>query len=274
MTFNPVPSGANPATYNYTGTYSYLILPDDGSGTAVSAPIRSFVNSPIDQPVIGPVSSTNVPLPVPTSGTGGSGTNDDVTTSLITINNSNYINANVTGITVNLTLDHTNDGDLTITLTAPNGTTTTLYSNPGDTGQNFINTTFSDQATKSIFAGTAPYSNGPSCRSILWRASMAVRLTVLTGSRSRTARRTTPVLCLAGRSRSILPRPSFVQQNGAPLDQNADGTSDQNPLTTPFTGLTPGDVYAVPMPQPSVPVVFGPTRSRSFSLLSIRTRCL
>ena len=36
------------------------------------------------------------------------------------------------------------------------------------------------------------------------------------------------------------------------MDQNADGTSDQNPLTTPFTGLTPGDVYAVPMPQPTV----------------------
>ena len=42
------------------------------------------------------------------------------------------------------------------------------------------------------------------------------------------------------------------------MDQNADGTSDENPLTTPFTGLTPGDVYAVPTPQPSVPVMFGP----------------
>ena len=61
VTFNPVPSGANPATYNYTGTYSYLILPDDGSGTPISSPIRSFVNSPVDQPVIGPVSSTERP---------------------------------------------------------------------------------------------------------------------------------------------------------------------------------------------------------------------
>ena len=30
------------------------------------------------------------------------------------------------------------------------------------------------------------------------------------------------------------------------MDQNADGTSDENPLTTPFTSLTPGDVYAIP----------------------------
>ena len=32
--------------------------------------------------------------------------------------------------------------------------------------------------------------------------------------------------------------------------------ADQNPLTTPFTGLTPGDVYAVPTPQPTTPVTF------------------
>ena len=35
-----------------------------------------------------------------------------------------------------------------------------------------------------------------------------------------------------------------------PMDQNADGTPDQNAVTTAFTGLTPGDVYAAPMPQP------------------------
>ena len=46
VTFNSLPSGANPATYNYTGTYSYMIQPDDRSGTAISSPIRSFVNRP------------------------------------------------------------------------------------------------------------------------------------------------------------------------------------------------------------------------------------
>ena len=163
VTFDPLPSGANPANYpaDYTGTYSYMILPDDGSGTAISSPIRSFVNTPVPQAPIGPVSSPDVPLSVPTSGTGGSGTADDVTTSIITINNSNFINANVTGITVNLTLDHQRDGDLTITLTAPNGAVTTLYSKPGDSGKNFINTTFSDQpSAPSILAGQAPYQNG------------------------------------------------------------------------------------------------------------------
>ena len=40
------------------------------------------------------------------------------------------------------------------------------------------------------------------------------------------------------------------------MDQNADGTPDQNAVTTLFTGLTPGDVYAAPTPQPTVPITF------------------
>src|SRR5262249_16198127 len=32
ITFDPLPAGANPVNYNYTGTYSYLIEPDNGAG--------------------------------------------------------------------------------------------------------------------------------------------------------------------------------------------------------------------------------------------------
>ncbi len=44
--FDPLPPGANPATYNYTGTYSYLIAPDavvNGHDIAISSPVESFV---------------------------------------------------------------------------------------------------------------------------------------------------------------------------------------------------------------------------------------
>ena len=54
---------------------------------------------------------------------------------------------------------------------------------------------------------------------------------------------------------------SFVKgvlRENDPDDQNANATVDQNPLTTPVTSLTPGDVYAVPMPQPLAPITFGP----------------
>ena len=40
------------------------------------------------------------------------------------------------------------------------------------------------------------------------------------------------------------------------MDQNADGTVDQNPLTKPFNGFTPGDVYAAPAPAPIAAVTF------------------
>ena len=271
VTFDPVPSGVNPATYDLTGTYSYMILPDDGGGTAISSPIPSYVNALVDQPIIGPVASTNVPLNVPTSGTGGSGTSDDVTTSTITINNSNYINANITGMTVNLTIDEQGnqffrDGALTITLTAPNGNTTTLYTNPGDPGQNFINTTFSDLATKSILAGTAPYSNGPyqpfNPLSLLDGSQVngTYKLTINDGTKNNTGTLISWSITINSSA------PAFVLQNGAPMDQNADGTADENPLTIPFTGLTPGDIYAIPAPQSPTPVTFGPNPLSIFAV--------
>ncbi len=44
ITFDPTPTGANPATYDYTGTYSYVIAPDAGLGTTpISAPVWSWV---------------------------------------------------------------------------------------------------------------------------------------------------------------------------------------------------------------------------------------
>ena len=87
VTFNPTgqPGGGSSGIANYTGTYSYLITPDDGAGNPIVAPIPSFVVTDVTQPVIGPVASTHVPLRIPTSGTGGSGTADDITTSTLTI---------------------------------------------------------------------------------------------------------------------------------------------------------------------------------------------
>ena len=60
------------------------------------------------------------------------------------------------------------------------------------------------------------------------------------------------------------------------MDQNADGTVDQNPLTKPFTGLTPGDVYAAPMPTADAShVLQAATSARTSSSVrrSIRIPC-
>ena len=104
-TFDPktkadgTPSGIT----NFTGTYSYLIAPDDGQGHVIAAPIQAYVTTPVAKPVIGPIASTNVPLPIPSSGTGGSGTPADITTSTITIPPS-HPGQLITGITVRLSL--------------------------------------------------------------------------------------------------------------------------------------------------------------------------
>ena len=257
VTFSPKtqPDGTPSGISNYTGTYSYMITPDDGSGTPISSPISSFVTVPVVQPVIGPISSTDVPLRVPTSGTGGSGTGDDVTTSTIRL--AGYTNQSITGIQVNLNLNHQRDGDLTIELVAPNGQAAILYSNPGDLGQNFVNTTFSDSAAQSILAGTAPYTG--SFRpfnplSALNGSSVNGTYTLVIDDG--VSNNTGTLLGWSITVESTLP--SSQLQEGAPMDQNADGKPDENPLTTPFTGTTPGDVYAVPTPQPTVPITFGP----------------
>src|SRR5262249_9398671 len=154
-------------------------------------------------------------------------------------------------------LNHQRDGDLTITLVAPNGQSAVLYSNPGDLGQNFVNTTFSDSATQSILAGTAPYTGS---------FQPFNPLSALNGS---SVDGTHTLVIADGVSNNIgtlqswsitvqSTLPSSQLQEGAPMDQNADAKPDQNPLTTPFTGTTPGDVYAAPTPQPIVPITFGP----------------
>ena len=257
VAFNPKmqPDGTPSGISNFTGTYSYMITPDDGSGTPISSPISSFITVPVTQPVVGPISSTDVPLRVPTSGTGGLGTADDITTSTIRL--AGYTNQSITGIQVNLNLNHQRDGDLTIELIAPNGQATILYSNPGDLGQNFVNTTFSDSAAQSILAGTAPYT-GPfqPFNPLIALNGSSVDGTYTLVIDDGVSNNTGTLLSWSITVQSSLP--SSQLQEGAPMDQNADGKPDENPLTTPFTGTTPGDVYAVPTPQPAVPIRFGP----------------
>ncbi len=64
----------------------------------------------------------------------------------------------VSDVNVNLTLHHTFDSDLVITLIAPNGTQVTLASKNGGSANNFISTVFDDQAASSITSAAAPFT--------------------------------------------------------------------------------------------------------------------
>ena len=66
-----------------------------------------------------------------------------------------FIAANVT---VRLNIDFPVDAGLTAVLVAPDGTRLTLFSQVGGLGSNFTNTVFSDSASQSITAGSAPFT--------------------------------------------------------------------------------------------------------------------
>ena len=65
-------------------------------------------------------------------------------------------------------------GDLVIELTGPDGTTVKLAEHPGgpdNSGKNFIDTVFDDEAAQNISSGTAPYTGSFSPRTTSSRVS-------------------------------------------------------------------------------------------------------
>ena len=231
---------------NYTGTYSYLVAPDDGNGNPVAEPIPAFVYTNVAQPVIGPISSSDVPLPVPPpSITGQPSAGDNVTTSTLTIAGKN--NDVISGVTVTLSLTAPtqNGNQLFITLTAPDGQTGTVYDGTlfAPAPLDWVNQSF----------------NVPGLADS--RVNGTYTLTIVDEAANNTGGSLTAWSVTINSNKSVL-----VFETGDAMDQNADGTSDENPLNTTqypdgYLGLTPGDVYAVPTPEVTAPVTFSTAQS-------------
>lgn len=64
----------------------------------------------------------------------------------------------ITDINLTVNVTHPQDGDLYITLISPAGTPVILSNYLGDTGDNFTNTTFDDEAATFISQGSAPFT--------------------------------------------------------------------------------------------------------------------
>lgn len=62
------------------------------------------------------------------------------------------------GISITINVTHTYDGDLHLMLEAPNGDVLGLSREAGGSGDNFVNTTFSDAGSGSLSGGTAPFT--------------------------------------------------------------------------------------------------------------------
>jgi len=68
------------------------------------------------------------------------------------------LTAPLVDVNVRLNLTHSYDGDLAISLRAPDGTIVRLTNRHGASGDNFSNTLFDDEAATPISAGSAPFS--------------------------------------------------------------------------------------------------------------------
>ena len=202
-------------------------------------------------------------MAIPESGTGGTGTFADTIDSFLTL--SGHPNQVITSVTANLSLSITNDFALDITLTSPSGVTVTLYDDPFVSGANFTNTTFSDSASQSILTASPPYTGTfqPADATGLTSSMLAAMnggTVDGTWVLQITDQFSTNIGSLTNWSLSInskAPTATPSLQNGNLMDQNANGTAGEDATTTPYTGLTPGDVYAVPTPDPTVlPVTY------------------
>ena len=112
---------------------------DNDSLSASSAVLAQFVT---DRFV---VSSGRMHLPI---------VDLQATSSTITI----AADATIADLDVTVNIDHTYDGDLSMTLTSPAGRTVRLSTRRGGSGDNFRNTVFDSEAAIAINQGTAPFT--------------------------------------------------------------------------------------------------------------------
>ncbi len=80
----------------------------------------------------------------------------DYATSVSTLSVPNV--GTVKKVFLNLNITHTYDGDLTLSLVSPLGTSVAVSSNNGSGGDNYTNTTFDDACPTPVTSGTAPFN--------------------------------------------------------------------------------------------------------------------
>nr|WP_296380332.1 thrombospondin type 3 repeat-containing protein [Winogradskyella sp.] len=91
--------------------------------------------------------STDTPIDIPDNFNNGIDSGIDFTEAFI-----------ITDVNVTVNITHTFDGDLTLILTSPLGTSAILSTQNGGNGDNFITTVFDDDAGISIQVGAAPFT--------------------------------------------------------------------------------------------------------------------
>ncbi len=126
--------------------YFWRVTASNQCATAVPSEVFNFTTENI---ICDTFSSTDTPIIIPDNNSNG-------ITSILNVSDANTVSINDVIVTINIT--HTWVGDLTLTLTSPNGTVVNLVSSRIDSGENYIETIFDDDAINTIASGSAPYT--------------------------------------------------------------------------------------------------------------------
>jgi subtilisin-like proprotein convertase family protein len=225
----------NFAPRSAVGTYSYTVGPNISDRIRV---VKSVLQATGVAQTFTPAAN-QVGLPVPPSGTGGTGNPAlDTTVSQDVVNTGNPADL-VANVTVHVNITHQFPGDLTLTLVSPTGTRIVLVPQVfgGFPSNAFANTTFDDSAANSITNSTSPFNGSfrPANPLSVLNGQLANgtwTLEVNDGGNTATG-------TLNSWSLQITPGKLVTSSStGNLMDQNANATA----------GQTTGDVYAVPTP--------------------------
>ncbi len=137
-------------TLGYCGIDSFTYKVFDGVVYSNTATVTIYVNGPPiannDTEIRQSFVSPNVPISI---------LDNNTITSSLTVSATGTIQRAI--VTLNVT--HAYDGDLTVTLVAPDGTKVILAKNNGGAGKNYTDTIFDDSSTVLLSSGTAPFTN-------------------------------------------------------------------------------------------------------------------
>jgi len=153
-----------------TATTTYTATLTDGNGCTASGTTTVTVNQTPAAPTVTPANPTvcaGSTVDLSASSSSGSVTVTAGSTSALAINDNQTttntiavagVSGTVNAISVTINGTHTWASDVTLTLTAPNGSSITLIANEGGSADNFTNMVFSSAATTSIVGAAAPFT--------------------------------------------------------------------------------------------------------------------
>lgn len=232
-----------------TGTISYTIGSDIRDRVASVLGTRVYSASRL---------ASNLPA-IPPVGTGGSGNSAQDTAQSQLVISGVPAAERIRDVNVRLSIQHTDVRDLILRLVSPSGKSITLAANvpttPASSYADFTDTTFDDEAARGgaarrIAAGAPSYTGSFRPVGLLstFDGETPNGTWTLTIEDTRTGN--TGKLLSWGLELGTIRTDGQAAQTGNLMDQDADARPGEDPSQNLIIGTAPGDLYAVPTPNP------------------------